>query len=155
MMKVNVRVLFYKRANGIISRLIKWWTNSDYYHVEMTINDTRISSTYEEGVKVSWTGDQSLYGPSDDSYELECELTNKQYRIIHTWLTNVNNRNYDLTGIFLSQILRSRVDDPKRWFCSELVTKVLQLLLVEEVISLTPNMISPGDLAKLFKVEEI
>lgn len=153
MMTLNISILFYGRSNDLLSRLIKWWTRSKYYHVELVVNDKRISSDIERDVMVR---SKHLVDPTDSGdavYNTTVTVTKEQYEILMRWLTKVNGSKYDTLGILLSQILKSRVDDPNKWFCSELTTKVLQILTIEDVIDLTPNMLSPGDLARLFNVE--
>jgi hypothetical protein len=80
-------------------------------------------------------------------------LTGGQYDIVMDWLATIEGKPYDWRGIILTQIFPLRFQSKDKWFCSELVTKVLQLLLVKETLDLEPHLVSPGDLAKLFNIE--
>jgi len=145
--KINVKVLFYHTnpdGNSTIDKLIKWWTNSKYYHTEIIIdNITTVGAISGTGVYIVDPVDTPEYY---DVVNLELHATATQLTIVRNWIDGVAGSKYDYLGIIMSQILPARIDSPKKWFCSELSTKILQLLVVKQVISLTPNMISPGDL---------
>lgn len=155
-MKCKIKILFFKdpssRNPGVykyVDDLIKWWTNSQYYHVGMYIDGVWIAAN-TEGVR--------MYNDIDiiaeyDEYETVLDLTDKQYTDLIEWCVSKNNSDYDYLGILLSTIVPARIDNPNKWFCSELVTKILQLMLVKETYNLTPNMVTPGRLAKLLGVE--
>jgi len=151
-MKVNITIAFFRgQGNGMISRLIEWWTNSKYYHTEIKINDIWVTSTDINGVTRTSTNVDKM---SRDEYSFVVKLTNIQYANLMNWVDSKVGSKYDFLGIILSQILPTRIDNPNKWFCSEICTKILQLALVEEVYDLTPNMVSPGKLAKIFGVEK-
>ena len=81
------------------------------------------------------------------------KITSEQDRIITRFIENQLDSEYDYSGIIFSQLFPFSKHSKRRWFCSEIVTKLLQLHLIEETLELTPSEISPGDLAKVFKVE--
>jgi len=148
--KTNIKVLFYHtNPNGdtFIDKTIKWWTNSKYYHTEIIINNEYlVGAQAGEGVYIKDVIDNSKYY---DIVNMDIHSTSTQLSIIKDWINGVIGSKYDYLGIILSQIFPTRIDSPNRWFCSELSTKILQLLVVKQVISLTPNMVSPGNLYNL------
>lgn len=149
---VSVTLAFKKvQKNNFYSNIIGRWTKSEYSHVELILGDTWISSVEGKGVHLK------NLKPKREEYDyVELEmvvLTEKQYADIYTWLYKQNNKKYDTVGILFSQIIPLRLDSRNKWFCSELVTKILQLLNIPEVIDLYPHLTSPGDLAKIFKLE--
>jgi len=145
--EINLKVLFYHtnpKGTTFIDNIIKWWTGSKYYHTEIIIdNRILVGAQAGEGVYIKEVIDKpELY----DIIELDIHATAKQITIIENWVNSLVGKKYDYLGIIMSQILPARIDSPNRWFCSELSTKILQLFVVKQVITLTPNMVSPGKL---------
>jgi len=151
--KENVTLAFkvIKKNSSWISKIIGLKTRSDYSHVEAIIGNKWISSVEGKGVHVK------PLKPLRDEYKYhslgDIEMTSSQWTNFHAWIDSQNNRDYDYIGILWSHILPFRFDNRKKWFCSELVTKILQLLLVKESFSLYPHLTTPGDLAIMFKPE--
>jgi len=153
MKQLNVTIAFEQEYEHttIYGKLIKWWTKSNFYHTEVIIGNNWISSRINEGVHVK------PLKPLKDKYLYKklppIELTDRQYNNLHTWLLEQENKDYDLLGIIWSQVFPFRYDDKNKWFCSEIVTKILQICGVPETFDLTPNLVSPGKLAKTFNME--
>lgn len=140
-----------KEDSPTISKLVGWYTDSKYGHVELIIDDLWISSA-EGGVHVS-----KLTPNHNDRWAIlelnDITISGHKYSEILAWLNIQDPAGYDWTGIILSQFIPLDIDDPNKWFCSEIVTKVLQLLEIQQVLGLDPSDASPGTLAKLFKME--
>ena len=132
------------------SRTIAWYTNSDVYHSEIVINNSWISSNVAgKGVHVK------PLKPYRGDYKYiilpKVKLTLEQFNNFKNWLNEQLEKGYDFTGIMFSQAIPLRHDNQNKWFCSELVTKILQLLGYYEVIDLLPHLVSPGMLEDIFK----
>lgn len=148
---VNLKLAFKKvDKNDLGSYLISKWTKSKYTHVEIIIENNWISSTLEEGVHI-----KPLRPLKDtyDYYDIKVFVTNYQYLRIMEWVYKQNLKPYDKLGIMFSQFIPFRFDSRSKWFCSELVCKILQLFYVKEVMDHYPFLTSPGDLAKIYKLE--
>lgn len=149
--KVELKLAFKKvDKKDIGCKLIGMWTKSNYSHVEIIIKDLWISSTLEGGVHI-----KPLQPLKDtyDYYDIEVYVTDYQYMRIMEWVYKQNKKSYDRLGIMFSQFIPFRFDSRSKWFCSELVCKILQLFYVQEVMDLYPFLTSPGDLAKIYKLE--
>lgn len=149
--KVELKLAFKKvNKEDITSILIGKWTNSKYCHVEIIIKDLWISSTLEEGVHI-----KPLRPLKDtyDYYDIEVYVTDYQYIRIMEWVYKQNKKSYDKLGILFSQLIPFRFDSRSKWFCSELVCKILQLFYIKEVMDHYPFLTSPGDLAKIYNLE--
>ena len=149
--KVKLKLAFKKvDKTDIGSILIGKWTKSNYSHVEIIIKDLWISSTLEGGVHI-----KPLQPLKDtyDYYDIEVYVTDYQYMRIMEWVYKQNKKSYDRLGIMFSQFIPFRFDSRSKWFCSELVCKILQLFYIQEVMDLYPFLVSPGDLAKIYKLE--
>ena len=152
--KLDVKLAFKltDRANGsLVGKVIGWWTNSLAYHVEIIVGDNWISSNAEHGgvtinplrtLKETW-----MY------HDLgKIEVTEKQYSDFLDFIDSQKGKKYDWLGIILSQTIPFNWHSKNKWFCSEITTKLLQLLLVRETFDLDPNDVSPADLARLFNI---
>jgi len=152
MITVEVTLAFKKILpdSKVASKLIGWKTNSRYNHVEVILNNHWVSSSFEEGVY------RKPLHKLNDKYEykrLDITITQAHYNMVLNWIDEQVGKNYDRTGIMFAQLFPFNLDNRNAWFCSELVTKILQLLLVKEVIDLYPYLSNPGTLAKKFNLE--
>jgi len=155
--KVNVKIALKHKVcdeatmlDKLIAKGIQVRTKSKYYHVELIVGDRWISADPKEGVYVN-----PLQPYISDKWTIidlgEIELTNDNYNKVIKFIYDRVGDKYDGLGIFLSQFIKIGVDSKDRWFCSELVSKILQLLLVDEYINIVPNELSPGDIYLLSK----
>lgn len=156
-MSVNIylKIAFKKitKKSDIIEKSIGKFTKSNYSHCELIINNTWISSNYKEGVTVRDLTDIDL--DKWDIYKFPIlDITKRDYEIIMSFIKKQDDKKYDYLGIIFSQIIPFSIHNRKKYFCSEIVTKVLQLFLIEEVIDVIPNNTSPGTIAKIFKMEK-
>lgn len=113
-------------GNSLISKIIRWRTNSEFSHVELVLDRATgkcFSAQIGEGVRyrtVNWLEDLrywdvvELAGVDEDAIRAEVE------RIAAT------GAKYDLRGI-VRFFAGSRQDDESRWFCSELCTHLAQV----------------------------
>lgn len=138
-----------KRPN-VCERLIRWWTKSKYYHVEIILDNKWISSLDYMGVRVKQLRKLS---PMYDYHTMDITVGTSTYANLLVWIDSQTGAKYDWYGLVMSQIFGFGIDHTDEWICSELVTEILQMLCVSEVKGLDPIMVSPGDLAKIFKVE--
>ena len=140
-----------KENSPYYSKLICWYTNSKFYHVEVILKDIWISSQEGEGVHVA------PLKPLNNKWcyvDLgEAVLSKREYVDVMNWINEQVDKKYDWTGIVFSQFLPASIHHSNKWFCSEISCRLLQLLKYEQVQGIQPETLSPGDLAKLFKVE--
>ena len=150
MQTLNVTLAFKKvnKNTSVIGKIISWWTKSQYHHVEIILDGKWISSDSDTGVVVR------ELKPLKDDWDYvtlpSISLCNKHYSFLSKYIDNLNGDEYDWKGIIFSQTIPLGLHNKDKWFCSELVTKLLQLMLVEEVIDIDPNLVSPRDLHDIF-----
>lgn len=134
-----------KFSTRIKQQIIQKWTNSKYYHVEIIIENEWIEADNGKGLV------RHRLRPLSDKYDYvkievpECEHTK---RLVDTFINSQMGAEYDWVGIYLSQVIKLGIDKGDRWFCSEFVVKVLQILNIESLIYVKPENMSPG---KLFR----
>ena len=131
--------------------LIQWWTKSDYFHIELAIDGKWITSQTERGIEIR-EYNPNYFSEHFDYYELETvEITSQQKEKFWNWMRGEENTGYDWVGIYLTQIFKLDWEAKEKWFCSEMVARILQLLYVEEFIDCKPNRLSPNDIYLLLK----
>jgi uncharacterized protein YycO len=135
-----------KFLTRIKQKMIQKWTGSKYFHVEIIIGDTWIEADNSVGVV------QHNLRPLSNKYDYvevrvpDCEICMTN---VNNFINNQMGAKYDWTGIYLSQILRLGVNKEDSWFCSELVSKILQIYNIEPFLYIAPESLSPGDLFKI------
>lgn len=136
--------------NKIKSKVIKFWTKSDYFHVELILNNNWISADDKLGLSIN---ELHELNKEDWTYiELpKIALTDNQYLTFEYFISANLNRGYDWKGIFLSQFVHLNTHDNSKFFCSEIVAKILQLLYYREFINIIPNNCSPETIYQLTK----
>ena len=141
--------IYDKRKSSFIGNLISMWTNSVYYHVELIVGDQWISANSEAG-GITIAPLRELNYNWDYKHLGQIEVTESQYLNFVQFIDDNRTCKYDWLGILFSQVLPFRWNSKDKWFCSEIVTKLLQLLVVKEVNEVIPADMSPKDLAVLF-----
>ena len=152
---MNVIIALKKNENkGFFSKiyaaLIKIWTCSKYFHSEIIIDNYWISSYPGCGVELHQL--ESDFSKDWDYFKVVVPtLTKAQEKIFWNYIKDQKDTGYDWKGIFFSQIFKFGINNNKKWFCSEIVTKILQMLYFSPVLKCVPNKISPAKLYKLIK----
>lgn len=150
---VYIKIAFKRVTNTstIPAKLIGKFIKSKYYHTELIINDLWISSNTKEGVTIK---ERFETNEEWDYYEFPVmEILEKDYETILSYIRKQDDKSYDYLGIVLSQFIPFSIHNRQKYFCSEIVTRVLQLFLIEEVLDLVPNNTSPKDLALIYNME--
>jgi len=149
--KMKVILAFkHKLSDNLLTRIkqqvILKWTRSLYYHVEIIINGDWIEADNKIGLV------RHKLRPLTDAYHYvevpayECPHTN---RLVNSFINSQLGSKYDWAGIFLSQVIPAGVDIENKWFCSEFVSKVLQIYNVEPFLYIKPENMSPQDVFKM------
>ena len=150
MKHLDVMLAFKKidKNSTFVAKSVAWFTRSEYYHVEIVIEDTWVSIFPETGFKLN------KLKPLKDTWEYvkieDVKLTREQYDIFKKYLMKQVGKKYDYLGIMFSQVLPLTIDSKNKWFCSEAVVKLAQMLYIEDTFDLIPESTSPGKLGKIF-----
>lgn len=117
-----VKLAFYKGEGDWTDKLIRWWTGSKYSHVEMIIDGRWYSSSPRNGYVRS-----KIIIPKEDHWDfVDVEVTECAKYEMLTFFKKQLGKKYDWAGIFLSQVLPLEIQDPGRWFCSEICSAALK-----------------------------
>jgi len=149
---VKIALLKVQPTDEFYYKLIGWWTKSKYIHAELIIDDNWITSNPETGfsIKTNRPVDDDLYDYIDLG---RVKLTSKHMDILANWIDGIKGTKYDYLGILMSQFLPLSIDNRHKYFCSEVVTRILQIIGYEEVLDLLPQNVSPADLAEIYGLE--
>ena len=145
-------------AEKIKTKIIQWYTKSQYFHVILGINGQYISSEPSNGVICKPI--EELENVLDyDFYRIRLSvapLTKQQLAVFKRFIREQIGKEYDWLGI-IGRVFTILRDNSNKWFCSEIVAKLLQLLYVEELLCYEPSEITPGKLYQLLshKLEKI
>jgi hypothetical protein len=116
---MSVQIAFFiGDKKNILDRLIRWRTQSEVSHVELVVNGYKYSSYPGIGVRrdifVNNPGDWLIYDLPDVKEETVIDFFEK-----------TKGKKYDWLGVLIGQAFYVKVDDPKKFFCSEWCAAVL------------------------------
>ena len=149
---MTLKVAFYKGKGDIIDKLVRFWTNSKYSHTELVIQNDNMNSywitSHNEcnGVRVI---ENRLINKDDWDFILIDNVTNENIQKINQLLKPELGKKYDYLGIFLSQVIPIEIDNPDKWFCSEIVSYLLKnsgIKDIKVVLNYHPQYYNPGNL---------
>ena len=137
MRKTKAQLAFYKGKGTITDKIIKFWTKSKYSHVELIIKD----EWYSTSPRIKTIQKRKLT-PNNEHWDyIDIEVNNK---FVQDFFKRTEGAKYDWAGIFLSQFLPLNLHSKRRWFCSEWVAEVTQIVNIGD-----GNKFSPGKLYNL------
>ena len=133
-------------SKKILSKLIRWYDHGEYSHVDSILsNGKQLGAMIKGGVKIrDFIPDKYIFVNIDVD-----EKTTKKY---YDGLRMELGKPYDITAI-LAFFMNRNWRDPKRWFCSELVTaKLIEAGVFNSLIALPIKKIDPTDLLLMLNV---
>lgn len=152
--EIQLKIAFKKvtEDTSFFGKTISKFTKSRYYHTEIIIDNLWVSSDTPMGVTVQEL--KELTHVHWDYFDFgTIRILEKDLETIMDFIYAQKGRKYDYLGIIFSQVLPLTLHSKDKLFCSEFVTKVLQLFLISKVLDLQPNTVSPAKLAKIFNME--
>ena len=125
-----MKLAFYKGTkkenpkSDLVDNVICFWTKSRFSHVEIIFSNgiSFSSSPRDKGCRYK----PIVYDDSLWVYLIP-KFNKNQEQTIMEFCNRQNGKPYDWVGIFLCQFIHLNIDDPKKWFCSELVAKICNL----------------------------
>ena len=145
-------ILAFKKTDskgkvGLFSKLIKWWTKSDYSHVEIILREKWISSnSHLGGVTVR------ELGPLKDNWDyVEVKVNGMRERPVNEFIESQSDKKYDWSGIVWAQVFHiTRGERQNKWFCSEICSEILRRFEDKKIAQFKSADMSPQDLYKLY-----
>ena len=126
-----MEVWFYVGKGKLFDKLIRWWTNSRYSHCEIVIGGMSYSAD-------AWTNIVRCIPASRLNFDnWERVVVTGDVESVQKLVAVQLGKKYDWLGIFGFLLPWGNVEDPKRWYCSELCAAAL---------GISKRPISPGEL---------
>jgi len=159
MSETKIRVAFFKGGEGILHRVIRWWTKSKYSHAELIMPDgkTWISISPFLSARVSARIKGTIENPEKWDYldfNLSWREPVEEYQLIqlYRFIDMTQGSKYDWTGMLVSQICPYLVKRRDKWYCSEWIAHALvnsRIVMWDDLrLYETPNL-SPGKLHEI------
>ena len=118
-----MKAAFYRGTRpgiaGIYNRIVRWWTRSDFSHVELVLSTGRAwSASFADG------GVRSKLIDFDTANWILIDLPPELEQGAEAWFRAHRGAKYDLLGN-LQFVLSPIPHSQRRWFCSEAVAAAL------------------------------
>lgn len=127
---MKAQLAFYKGKGDITDKLIRWWTNSSYSHVELVM-DGMWYSTSPRDLKVRVKRIAVMEG-NWDFVEVEVDRDK-----VLEFYDRTKGSGYDWCGIVCNEVMRTKLHSKNKWYCSEWVASAL---------GMNPSQVSPQEL---------
>ena len=109
-----VRLAFYKGEGNWVDKVVRWWTKSQYSHVEVVVGDMWYSSSPRDG------GVRSM---RMEDYNAEhwdiIGYPGVSASDVFDLFRKTKGSKYDFIGILFSQVLPIGLHSSTKWYCSE------------------------------------
>lgn len=149
-----MKLAFYKGKGGFADKMIRWWTNSKYSHVELVFDQSdglpshRLcfsSSGRDSGVRFK---NIDLVPTKWDLVPIVPCISTEKIDNIFSWCTKQSNNNHGYAFKDIVRFVLPFINTVERkWFCSEIVMKAIQQAGYYKYIK--PENISPQELYEL------
>lgn len=134
----------YNKGDGFIPKLISWWCNGPYYHVEFILEDKWISANPDDNIYIRKL--RPLDHVKYDYIDLpSITVTEDTYNHIWGYIKDLTHTKYDMLGLIWNQVFGFNIYND-RYFCSELIVDILKLLGYHEFYDYRASEFSPQDL---------
>jgi hypothetical protein len=141
-----LKLAFKKADKGLMDWAITEWTGGPYTHCAIIFSD---GVWYESA---PFKGCHFVYYTEDSTWTyVDIALTVEEENVIRIFCKSKEGSDYDWTGVVLSQILPLSINDPKRFYCSEIITICLHLIGL--LNSIKPTATNPANLLRIVKNE--
>lgn len=134
---IRIRLI---RDNTLFSRLICWYTQSKWSHVEFVTDTGYLGVLPTGGVKIRTFDYAKVTAEEFREIEVEDGLASTFWKWAHSQI----GKPYDWTAIF-GLVLHRNWRSQNHWFCSELVTRGYEIAGVKILSTDHINYITPRD----------
>lgn len=149
----TIKIGFYKHSKSIFGKLIRFKQSfsypkryARYSHVELVLDNWISFSSSEQDWGVRYK--EIIFNPDNWDF-IELEVSNKNYDEIVKFCNKEVWNAYDWVAIFLSQMLNINKQVKWAWYCSEIVTRAIQIAWYVNWES--ANFVSPAKLAYILE----
>lgn len=150
MVTIQPRLAFRKVTSkkDRMGRLINWWCDSKYFHVELILEDKWISSTPKDDIYIN-----DLRPLDHESYDYVAlrtiQVDEQVHQDVWKFLRSIEGTKYDMFGLLHNQVIGANSYSNK-YFCSEVVVETLQYFGYGELFGHNGAEYSPQDIFDIF-----
>lgn len=139
-----MKLYFYKGKGKLFDKLIRWWTGGKYSHCELQFSDgiSFSADAWENRVRF----EVIHYNPANWDC-VDVKLTAKEEIAVRAFCDSQEGKGYDWLGI-IGFIFPLVVEDPLRWFCSEVCVEALKM--VGKLKGVASRTVHPSSLARMY-----
>lgn len=135
--------LQFATSAGFGSKVIRWFTYSDFSHVDVVLPDgTLLGARANGGVKIRPAGYEKFIKTARFVADVPADVEAKIYAFLHAQV----GKPYDKTGIVNLVFQKRNWHDDDSWFCSELVAAAFEAAGWPLVVVPDPERVTPRDL---------
>ena len=124
---MKVKVAFYKGKGNWKHKMVRWWTESQYSHVELVMPDNftwititpLMSSTVSSRIKTDFDLENLDF--------VSLDVNEDQLQVINDFYAETQGCKYDWWGMILSQFLPFHIKRREKWYCSEWIAYALRI----------------------------
>jgi hypothetical protein len=145
---LKVTLAFRKANKTWLSKLVAWLTHSKYDHSEIIIGTVWVGAHFKGGVTT-----RRVTTPLHRDWDyIDVPINPKFNHKAVLFINAVRGNKYDYLGAIVGEGLNLPPFNHKnKYFCSELVTNIMQQFDSAEVKGINPVSISPQELYDLYK----
>jgi len=145
---MTVTLCFHKANDHWLSKLVARVTKSEYDHSEIIIGTVWVGAHFKGGVTT-----RRVEYPLHESWDYIKVPIDPDYNIKAVDFVNkVRGDEYDYLGAIVGEGLNLPIFNvANKYFCSELVTAIMQQFNSKEVKGINPVTVSPQELYDMYK----
>ena len=145
---MKVTIAFRKANRHWLSQLVAKLTKSQYDHSEIIIGTVWVGAHFKGGVTT-----RHVEYPLHSSWDyIDVPIDPKYNHKAVKFVDSIRGSGYDFLGAIVGEGLNlPAFNHQNKYFCSELVTTIMQQFNSKEVKGINPVTISPQELYELYK----
>jgi len=127
LMKMVIKVAFYKGGGDLFNKIVRWWTKSPYSHVELILPD---GVTW---IRIGPFASSKLCAITKEKWDpknwdfITLTVTEQQLSTIKEFFERTKGCKYDWWGMILSHLMPFKIKQRGRWYCSEWIAHALRV----------------------------
>ena len=125
--KMEIKIAFYKGSGDLFNKIVRWWTKSQYSHVELVLPD------HKTWIRIGPFSSSKLCAITKEKWDpknwdfVEITVTPDQVNTIKEFFERTKGCKYDWWGMILSHLVPFKVKQRGKWYCSEWIAHALRV----------------------------
>lgn len=137
-------LVFSDRYRWPFGWIVQLWTGSKWVHVDVVAANAQLYGAAPDGGTRYRHASVNLHRHAEN---VTVDMTSLQYAKFWEFLAQQHGKPYDWMGL-LGVAWRTKLQDPDKWFCSELIQAALDYAGVDTGAGPSPKFTSPAGLLR-------